>query len=282
VLTGERWSYYADFGRPEQLVKALNQTFVYDGVYSQFRGRRHGGPVGSHPSDRFVISVQNHDQIGNRPTGERLSTLVEPNQLRLAAGLLLLAPHIPLIFMGEEYGETRPFPYFCSFEDQEIIDKTRCGRRDEFVASGSADKVPDPVGRETFESAKLSWSWPEDSRYAGLRRLYYDLLTIRRFWLPLDDSQTSESCLVESWHDSSPVLRLVRQTAADGEPRELTGFFNLSRQPQLLPQVDHSTCKLLLGSEEARFGGGRSPRDAINTLLPFEFWVFGPASWSAT
>src|SRR5580704_5699388 len=84
VLTGERFSYYADFGRAEQLVKAINRTFVYDGIYSEFRGRRHGRPVGSHPSDRFVISVQNHDQIGNRPGGERLSVLVEPNQLRLA------------------------------------------------------------------------------------------------------------------------------------------------------------------------------------------------------
>lgn len=282
VLTGERWSYYADFGRPEQLVKALNRTFVYDGVYSQFRGRRHGGPIGSHPSDRFVISVQNHDQIGNRPAGERLSTLVEPNQLRLAAGLLLLAPHVPLIFMGEEYGETRPFPYFCSFEDQEIIEKTRHGRRDEFIILGSQDKVPDPLGQETFDSAKLGWAWPEGSRYAGLRRLYYDLLAIRRFWLPLDESQANESCLVERWHDVSPVLRLVRKMVADGQTRELIAFFNLSREPQSLSEADHPNAKLLLGSEEVRFGGGRGPQDPMNALLPFEFWVFGPAPGNAT
>jgi maltooligosyltrehalose trehalohydrolase len=281
VLTGERFGYYADFGRPEQLVKALNRTFVYDGVYSEFRGRRHGGPVGSHPSDRFVISVQNHDQIGNRPGGERLSALLEPNQLRLSAGLLLLAPHIPLIFMGEEYGETRPFPYFCSFEQPEIIEATRRGRRDEFVALGADDNVPDPLAQETFESAKLSWAWPDGSRYAGLRRLYYDLLTIRRFWLPLNDSKASDSCLVENWHDASPVLRLTRKMAGEGLARELTAFFNLSRQPQPLPEADHPSVKLLLGSEESRFGGSRGPQDPLNLLLPYEFWVFGPASWSA-
>jgi maltooligosyltrehalose trehalohydrolase len=280
VLTGERFSYYADFGRPEQLVKAINRTFVYDGIYSEFRGRRHGRPVGSHPSDRFVISVQNHDQIGNRPGGERLSVLVEPNQLRLAAGLLLLSPQIPLIFMGEEYGETRPFPYFCSFEQPEIIEATRRGRRNEFVALGADDKVPDPLAPETFESAKLSWAWPEGSRYAGMRRLYYDLLAIRRFWLPLNDSKASDSCLVENWHDAPPVLRLTRKMAGDGLARELTAFFNLSRQPQPLPQADHPSAKPLLGSEESRFGGSRGLRDPLNVLLPYEFWVFGPASWS--
>jgi maltooligosyltrehalose trehalohydrolase len=282
LLTGENWSYFADFGRPEQIVKALNRTFVYDGVHSAYRGRRHGAPVGSHPSDRFVISIQNHDQIGNRPAGERLSMLIEPNQQRLAAGLLLLAPHIPLIFMGEEYGEPRPFPYFCSFEDLEIVEKTRQGRRNEFVALGEADKVPDPVAEATFESAKLSWAWPEGSRYAGLRRLYYDLLAIRRYWLPLNESQASDSCLVENWHDVSAVLRLVRKMNADGQTTELTAFFNLSRLSQPLPEADHPSAKLLLASEEARFGGARGPQDPVNVLLPFEFWVFGPASWSTT
>ena len=155
LLTGERWSYYADFGRPEQLVKALNRTFVYDGVYSAFRGRRHGGPVGSHPSDRFVISIQNHDQIGNRPAGERLSTLVEPNQQRLAAGLLLLAPHIPLIFMGEEYGETRPFPYFCSFEDPEIVEKTRRRPPRRVRRPGSGGQGPRSAGRSDVRIGQI-------------------------------------------------------------------------------------------------------------------------------
>jgi len=113
LLTGERDRYYADFHTPtEQLVKAINDTFVYDGSYSPFRGRQHGAPVGDLTGDRFVVSVQTHDQVGNRAQGERLAALVEPAQLRLGAALLLLAPHVPLLFMGEEYGEERPFPFF--------------------------------------------------------------------------------------------------------------------------------------------------------------------------
>lgn len=280
LLTGERFSYYSDFGRAEQLVKAINGTFVYDGAYSTFRGRKHGAPVGSHPPDRFVISVQNHDQIGNRPGGERLSVLLEPNQLRLAAGLLLLSPQIPLIFMGEEYGETRPFPYFCSFEQQEIIDATRRGRREEFLAIGEEDKVPDPLAEATFASAKLSWAWPEGSRYAGLRRLYYDLLAIRRFWLPARESAVRVSGLREVWDDSLPILRLVRKMVSDGPPSELTAYFNLSRQPEQMPEGNHSSEKLLLSSEEIRFGGSRGPNDSMEVLLPFEFWVFEPNSGS--
>jgi maltooligosyltrehalose trehalohydrolase len=285
LLTGERFSYYADFGRPEHLVKAINRAFVYNGTYSAFRGRRHGGPIGAHSSDHFVISVQNHDQIGNRPAGERLSALLEPNQLRLAAGVLLLSPQIPLIFMGEEYGETRPFPYFCSFEQQEIIDATRRGRREEFVALGEEDKVPDPLAQTTFESAKLSWAWPEGSRYAGMRRLYYDLLAIRRFWLAFDESTVLASGLIEDWHDALPVLRLVRKMAMDGPSSELTAYFNLSRQKQpvpqdALPESGQGNTKLLLSSEESRFGGSRGSQDPIDVLLPFELRVFGPASWS--
>src|SRR5436190_3072043 len=106
LLTGERQAYYADFGGIDQLVKALNHTFVFDGVYSTFRGRRHGASAGAHSGSRFVISIQNHDQIGNRPGGERFGKLLGQVEQRLACGLLLLAPNIPLIFMGEEYGET--------------------------------------------------------------------------------------------------------------------------------------------------------------------------------
>jgi maltooligosyltrehalose trehalohydrolase len=206
--------------------------------------------------------------------------MLEPNQLRLSAGLLLLSPQIPLIYMGEEYGETRPFPYFCSFEQQEIIDATRRGRREEFVALGEEDKVPDPLAQATFESATLSWAWPEGSCHAGLRHLYYDLLAIRRFWLPHEASTTSVSCLLEHWHDSSPVLRLVRRMAPADPSSELTAFFNLSRQPQPLPESEHPSAKLLLSSEESRFGGSRGPQDPMNALLPYEFFVFGPASWS--
>ncbi len=276
LLTGERSTYYADFGKPEQLVKALNRTFVYDGAYSPYRGRRHGKPVGKHPSGQFVISIQNHDQVGNRPRGERLSTLLEPAQQRLAAGLLLLAPQIPLIFMGEEYGETHPFPFFCSFLDAEIARNVRRGRASELASAGIEGAFPDPQAEETFLSAKLAWSWPASSRHAGLRRLYYNLLTIRRFWLPVRDSREHESYLMESWHDISSVLRMARTIVAEGEKLELIAYFNLSNERQPLVDPGRGTHTLLICSEDVQFGGARGSGDPLDALLPYEFWVFDP------
>jgi maltooligosyltrehalose trehalohydrolase len=278
-LTGERTNYYADFGRPEHIVKAINHAFVYDGVYSPFRGRRHGAPAGDHSRDRFVVAIQNHDQIGNRPRGDRLGTILEPGQQRLAAGLLLLAPAIPLIFMGEEYDETRPFPYFCSFEDPQIADAARRGRRREFAYEGNEDEVPDPQARETFESAKLSWSWKR-SRQAGLRNLYQRLLVLRRRWFPLAKSLSHRATLVEGGDGGALLLRLDRTIATEDGDSNLVTFFNLDSRPQQLPKSERFDGSLLLRSEDSQFGGARRDDDAHDMLLPFEFWVFGPSRWS--
>jgi maltooligosyltrehalose trehalohydrolase len=132
LLTDESVGYYVDFGEPEQLVKALNDTFVYDGCYSLYRRRKHGAPATGIPRHHFVVSIQNHDQVGNRALGDRLSVLLEPAKQRLAAGLQLLSPMTPLIFMGEEYGEENPFPFFCDFGDPRQIDAVRTGRQHEF------------------------------------------------------------------------------------------------------------------------------------------------------
>ncbi|HEV3304778.1 MAG TPA: malto-oligosyltrehalose trehalohydrolase [Planctomycetaceae bacterium] len=278
-LTGERTNYYADFGRPEQIVKAINHQFVYDGIYSPFRGRRHGGPAGDHSGDRFVVAIQNHDQIGNRPRGDRLGTILEPGQQRLAAGLLLLAPAIPLIFMGEEYDETRPFPYFCSFEDPQIADAARRGRRSEFAYQGNEDEVPDPQARETFESAKLSWSW-KGSRQAGLRNLYQTLLAMRRRWFPLSKSLGHRASLVKGGSDGALLLRLDRTISTEEGDSQLVAVFNIESRPQRLPKSEQIDGCLLLLSEDSQFGGARSDNDGQEMLLPFEFWVFGPNRWS--
>src|SRR5204863_6298390 len=131
-LTGERQGYYQDFGAVEDLARVLEEPFLVAGVYSPFRDRTHGAPSGGLPGDRFVVSVQNHDQVGNRARGDRLAALVPPPARRLAAGLLLLSPHLPLLFMGEEYGEDRPFLFFCSFGDAALVEAVRAGRRREF------------------------------------------------------------------------------------------------------------------------------------------------------
>ncbi len=270
LLTGERHGYYADFGHVEQLVKALNQTFVYDGCFSVFHGRRHGAPAEPHAGDRFVISIQNHDQVGNRARGDRFGTLLNPAQQRLAAGLLLLAPYVPLLFMGEEYGETRPFPYFCSFMEQQLIAAVRKGRREELASLAQPGEVLDPQAEATFQSAKLSWSWPEGSPHEGLRRLYHDLLAARRSWPALRDFLNRKAELVPGTGEPG-VLRLTR-----GSPLEpsvaLIADFNLSDREQHLPRSILNDGRLLFSSEDSRYGG-QGAVDGVEPLRPFEVRV---------
>jgi len=134
VVTGERTGYYADFGRAEDVARAMDQGFVYQGAHSVYRGRRHGAPSGGLDPERFVVFSQNHDQIGNRARGDRLASLVDLDRLRLAAAAVLLAPGIPLLFMGEEYGETAPFPYFVDHQDPELLEAVRRGRPGQLIA----------------------------------------------------------------------------------------------------------------------------------------------------
>ncbi len=128
-LTGERHGKYVDFGPAADLPRVLERTYLLDGRYSQHRGRRWGAATGDVPGDRFVVGVQNHDHVGNRARGERLAALVGPPVQRLAASLMLLSPHLPFLFMGEEYGETNPFLFFCSFGDRGLIENVRRGRQ---------------------------------------------------------------------------------------------------------------------------------------------------------
>jgi maltooligosyltrehalose trehalohydrolase len=280
LLTGERGMYYADFGRPEHLVKALNEAFVYDGSFSPFRGRRHGAPAGRHPASRFVVSIQNHDQVGNRARGDRFGTLLQPAQQRLAAGLLLLSPNIPLLFMGEEYGEMRPFPFFCSFPDPQIAEAVRRGRREEFAGAGWGDDVPDPQAESTFESAKLSWSFLEGTWHVGLRRLYCDLIAMRRFQSPVDEFPERVARFVEMPGSSTAVLRLTRHGVCNRGEAELVAVFNLMNQRQHLPERELPAGGLLMSSESSCYGGSRSAGDPLSTLLPFEFLLFGPGTTS--
>ncbi|MDQ3702362.1 MAG: malto-oligosyltrehalose trehalohydrolase, partial [Chloroflexota bacterium] len=178
ALTGERTGYYADFDHPGAVAKALGERYVNDGRYSPHRRRRHGRPAVDVPADRFVVCIQNHDQTGNRARGERLAALVPPEALRLAAAILLLSPYVPLLFMGEEYGETNPFLYFVSHGDPALAEAVRQGRRREFETF--AGDVPDPQAEATFEASRPGWERAEAPAGVRLRALYRDLLRLRR------------------------------------------------------------------------------------------------------
>ena len=159
LITGERAGYYVDFGGLDQLARAMDQGFVFQGEYSAHRGRRHGAPSGGIEPDRFVIFAQNHDHVGNRPAGDRLASLVSPASLRLAAAVVLLAPGVPLLFMGEEYGETAPFPYFVDHGEAELAAATWAGRAEEMASLGLAGKMLDPRAESTRRVAVLDGRW---------------------------------------------------------------------------------------------------------------------------
>ncbi|MEO0708959.1 MAG: malto-oligosyltrehalose trehalohydrolase [Cyanobacteria bacterium J06649_5] len=156
-LTGETIGYYSDFTSLETLASAIRDRFAYAGQYSPFRRRNHGSPAIDLPSDRFVVCSQNHDQVGNRMTGDRFSQIISFEGQKLAAGITILSPYIPLLFMGEEYGENAPFLYFVSHGDEHLIESVRKGRKEEFRAFHSEGTPPDPASPKTFHNSVLHW-----------------------------------------------------------------------------------------------------------------------------
>ncbi|MCA1685644.1 MAG: DUF3459 domain-containing protein, partial [Planctomycetia bacterium] len=261
VLTGEANGYYQDFaGGPVALAKVLGEGFVNNGNYSEFRGRRHGTSAAGFSGDRLVAFTQNHDQVGNRLKSDRYAGSIPPAAVRLAAGILLLSPRLPLLFMGEEYGETSPFPFFCDYKRPDLISAVRKGRQAEFAYFGWKDEVADPFSPSTRDSAVLSWSWDDPDR-AGLRALYRDLLRFRREWPALRDFSHAKTRLL-----GPTILEMVRGGTETPEP--LTVVFNLGGIAVSLPQ-GYASLRPAFRSEPPEAPG--SPPG----LRPYEFLIFG-------
>jgi maltooligosyltrehalose trehalohydrolase len=184
VLTGERSGYYEDFGAHEDamanLAKALKEVFVYQGQYSQHRQRNHGRPVVGLPADRFLGYIQNHDQVGNRAQGERLSQVTDLGRAKIAAAMVLLGPFVPMLFAGEEFAASTPFQYFTDFQDRELGRLVSEGRRKEFAAFGWApEDVPDPQAEETYQRSKLRWDEVGEGEHAEMLDWYRRLIALR-------------------------------------------------------------------------------------------------------
>ena len=179
VLTGETDGYYEDFGSLRQVEKAFRDTYVYDGCYSPHRNKLFGVPVGDNNYGKFVVFSQNHDHIGNRAIGDRLTCTLSTDELKLAAALVILSPYVPLLFMGEEYGEKNPFLYFTSHSDPELIKGVSEGRKKEFAYFNFKEDYPDPQHEETFEKSMLSWNIKDDE-YASMLRYYKRLIKMRK------------------------------------------------------------------------------------------------------
>jgi maltooligosyltrehalose trehalohydrolase len=177
MLTGERDAFFVDFGDPEHLARVLREGFRFQGERSAYRKKPRGTPTAGLAPSRFVVFAQNHDQVGNRPHGERLARLVPPEALPAIAALTCLAPGLPLIFMGEEYGETRPFQYFTSHGDPALAKAVSEGRRAEFIAKAGGEEIPDPQASSTFERSRLGHR--RDGDHGALRGVYRELLRTR-------------------------------------------------------------------------------------------------------
>jgi maltooligosyltrehalose trehalohydrolase len=277
LLTGEREGYYQDFGAVAHLTKALTDGFVYSGQYSPYRKRRHGNSSRQVPAQRFVVCAQNHDQVGNRMLGERLSRLVSFEQLKLAAGVLLLSPFIPLLFMGEEYGETAPFPYFISHLDQELVEAVRRGRREEFAAFAWQAEPPDPQGLTVFQQAKLRHQLRQQGEHAILQALYQELLRLRRESPAL--AHLSKETL-EVWGLEQPRLVCVRRWY-DRDDAWFCAHFGAAAVTLTVP-LPPGTWSKRLDSAETRWSGPGSPipaqysdtDDRTLTLPPYALVLF--------
>lgn len=199
LLTGEQAGYYIDYGTCTQMAKALKEGFVYSGQFSPFRQKIHGSDSSAIPGHQCIVFIQNHDQIGNRMLGDRLTHLVSFEALKLAAGVLLLSANVPLIFMGEEYAEDAPFLYFVSHTDPDLVSVVKEGRKKDFAEFHLEGEFIDPFEPDTFQKCQLNWEKRQEGKHKVMREFYQYLIHLRRTMPALKqlDKQSLEATPVE-------------------------------------------------------------------------------------
>ena len=220
LLTGEKAGYYIGFGKTSDLARVLSTGYFYTGQHSVYRGRRYGLKPDTTDGSKFIVCAQNHDQVGNRMLGERLASLVSNDKLRLAAAAVVLSPFLPMLFMGEEYGEKAPFQYFTSHGDADLIEAVRRGRLEEFDDFDWQGDPPDPHDEATFQRSKLNWD-----PHSPLRAFYIELLRLRRETPAL---RTLDLARVETHADDERRVLIVRRD-------DIMLAFNFSDQAQTVP-----------------------------------------------
>jgi maltooligosyltrehalose trehalohydrolase len=249
LLTGEDSGYYVDFGRPDDLAKALREAYIYDWRFSRYRGHRRGSSAADRPGYQFVVCSQNHDQIGNRMFGQRLLALTSFETAKVAAAAVILSPYLPLLFMGEEYGEEAPFLFFADFLDEELRELVHKGRIEEFSAFKWRGEPPDPHDPETFERSQLNWETRRDGRHAVLLAWYRRLLQLRREQPALGTAGERDA---GAWEEERTVWLRRR---LDGS--EFLLLLNFRAEPVALsPPVDGNWRKLLDSADDLWGGPG--------------------------
>ncbi len=219
VITEENRGYYIDFGSIEDLEKSIKGGFVYSGQYSEYRKKKHGNSTIDIPAKRFVAFSQNHDQIGNRMDGERLAGLASFESVKLAAGTVIFSPFVPLLFMGEEYGETAPFLFFISHSDQDLIRGVREGRKEEFRSFKWQGEPQDPQDIKTFMRSKINRDLMERGNHKVILEFYRELINLRkqipalsnldRECLDVRSDEKKKTVFIQRWKDSDEALVLL-------------------------------------------------------------------------
>jgi len=258
LLTGEHSGYYEDYGQFKHLVDAYRDGFAYSGEYSQFRKRRHGSSAKDIPAERFIVFSQNHDQVGNRLHGDRLTHSVCFEALKLTAATVVLSHFIPLIFMGEEYGETAPFPYFISHTDPGLIEAVRRGRRAEFAAFQWQGEIPDPQDEATFLQAQLRHEARHSEGHLVLYEFYRELFGLRKTIPAL--ANLNKDAMTVRGYDNEQVL-FVHRWSEDGQAIIIENFSRAEASVSL-PIPDGHWRKILDSTDKKWQGSGSStPKD---------------------
>ena len=258
LLTGERSGYYSDFGTLPGVAKVLQEVFLHDGAWSSFRGRAHGRPVPpTVPGHRFVVYLQDHDQVGNRATGDRLSATLTDGLLKVGAALVLTSPFTPMLWMGEEYGARTPWQFFSDHEG-ELGEAVRKGRRAEFATHGwDTDEIPDPQSPQTFVDSTLDWSELDQERARDLLAWHRDLIALRQRLLDLSDGRRDR---VHVTYDEQARWLVVRRGG-------VAVACNLSAERQAVPLPAPAGDVLLASSPGASTSGDRVEADAESVVV---------------
>jgi maltooligosyltrehalose trehalohydrolase len=269
VCTGQtKEGYYSDFNGVADLAKSYQEAYVYTGQYSAHRQKKFGTSVQDTSGAKFVVFSQNHDQVGNRMLGERSSTLVSFEMLKVMAAAVFCSPFLPLIFMGEEWAESSPFQFFVSHSDEELIEAVRKGRKAEFAAFHTHGNTPDSQDESTFECSKLDWKKPGESKHKVMLSYYKTLITLRKEHAVLSNLDR-ENVHAEAFSEKNSLI-LKRWKRSD----EIIALFNFSTQMQNLsidPAFQHAS--VLLDSALVEWGGANQKLNSVSvkgqiTLFP--------------
>jgi maltooligosyltrehalose trehalohydrolase len=245
----DRTGYYEDFDGVRHLCKSYQDAYVYDGLYSHHRHRRFGMKADTQEGKQFIVFSQNHDQVGNRMLGERSCHLVSFEMTKLLAASTLVSPYVPLLFMGEEYGETNPFQFFTSHSDKELIENVRKGRKSEFAAFHIKGEPVDPQSDQAFIHSKLQWDLLYEGQHHQLLSFYRALIELRKSD-PALKRLNRKLCLVEC-NEREQTLQLHRWH----HDHHVLCLSNFSNEAKMIPVIPEQHWSMVLNTASHLWGG---------------------------